>query len=401
MERWVTWAVLVPFAFLAGCGADEEAPEAEIVVDTLPNGAVHVQNPSTGLWGEDEGWSLVEEVRIGALEGDPAEMFQQVSMLAPDSRGWIHVLDRQAHEIRIFDENGEHVRTLGGPGEGPGELGPPIGMAVDPDDRVWAADMGNNRYTLWDRDGEVVTTRSRPVTLWPYAWDAGFDGDRLLEHTQIEGDPGDGTWGFLRVSASGDVPVDSLPTPPVDHQPESYEVRDDQGAMFTAVPFAPSEHRAVGRAGEHWFGVSDAYRLYRAGLDGDTLRIVERRHEPVPVASEEVTEFAERERTQQMEERGAEIDLDRIPDVKPPFEQVIVAGDGHLWVRTALPHGEERTRFDVFDPEGRYLGAVRAPEAFSSSPRPAIRDGRLWAQVADELDVPYVVGYRIEGYDGA
>lgn len=399
MERWVALTVVVPVAVLAACSSDEEGPEAEIVVDTLPNGAIHVQNPAAGLWEEGEEWTMEEAVRIGTLDGDPEEMFQQVSMLAPDSRGWIHVLDRQADEIRVFDETGQHVRTLGGSGEGPGELGTPIGVALDPDDRVWAADMGNGRYTVWDQDGEVVTTRNRPVPLWPYAWTAGFDGDRLLEHTRLDGGPEDEVPGFLRVSALDDEPVDSLPTPRVDHEPESYEVSDDQGAMFVAVPYHPGVQRAVDRTGELWFGRSDAYRLYQASLDGDTLRIVEREHEPVPVDEEEVREFAESEQAEQLEARGGDVDLDRIPDVKPAFEQVIVSDDGHLWVRTALPYGQERTRFDVFDPEGRYLGAVRAPEDLSSSPRPAIRDGFLWAQVVDDLDVPYVVGYRIEGRD--
>ena len=55
----------------------------------------------------------------------------------------------------------------------------------------------------------------------------------------------------------------------------------------------------------------------------------------------------------------------------------------------------EPTRFDVFDVDGTYLGQVEAPRGFARSPRPAIEGDRMWAVVRDELDVPYVVRFRI------
>jgi hypothetical protein len=49
----------------------------------------------------------------------------------------------------------------------------------------------------------------------------------------------------------------------------------------------------------------------------------------------------------------------------------------------------------VFEPDGRYLGAVRPPEGFSVSPEPVIRGDTMWAVSRDELDVTSVVRYRI------
>ena len=51
--------------------------------------------------------------------------------------------------------------------------------------------------------------------------------------------------------------------------------------------------------------------------------------------------------------------------------------------------------FDVFDPEGRYLGEVRMLFLLSTSPAPVIRDGMIYGTVRDELDVPYVVRARV------
>jgi hypothetical protein len=49
--------------------------------------------------------------------------------------------------------------------------------------------------------------------------------------------------------------------------------------------------------------------------------------------------------------------------------------------------------FDVFDPGGRYLGAVRLP--FTHNSVPIFRNNALYAVTVDELEVPYVVRARI------
>jgi hypothetical protein len=55
----------------------------------------------------------------------------------------------------------------------------------------------------------------------------------------------------------------------------------------------------------------------------------------------------------------------------------------------------EPVAFDVFEPDGRYLGMVRAPEGFSRSPRPVMRGDTVWAVVRGELEVPYVVRFHV------
>ena len=52
-------------------------------------------------------------------------------------------------------------------------------------------------------------------------------------------------------------------------------------------------------------------------------------------------------------------------------------------------------RFDVFEPDGTYLGAVAAPDAFSSFPAPVFSGDRVWAVTEDEQGIERVVRYRI------
>ena len=55
----------------------------------------------------------------------------------------------------------------------------------------------------------------------------------------------------------------------------------------------------------------------------------------------------------------------------------------------------EPPAFDVFEPDGRFLGHVRVPEDFRSSPDPIVRGDYVWAVARDELDVISIVRYKV------
>ena len=70
--------------------------------------------------------------------------------------------------------------------------------------------------------------------------------------------------------------------------------------------------------------------------------------------------------------------------------------EGNLWVElTATTAEEDGYLFDIFDPEGRYLGALRLPFPLQLSPEPIVRGGILYGATTDELGAPVVVRARI------
>jgi hypothetical protein len=201
------------------------------------------------------------------------------------------------------------------------------------------------------------------------------------------------------------IATDTFPIPELAE--EVYTIRFGGSEGVVRVPFsAQSVWRFDGREGL-WFGVNDAYRLYHRTLSGDTLMIVERDYERVPVTRSEMA--TARDSLGRLAERfgAGPIDYSRIPRVKPAFQTFVVDNQGYVWVVQTARVGSRSPdlTFDIFDPEGRYLGSV--PLEIGTSRRekwslvqwipPQIVDYRLVVTVRDETDVQHVVVYEIEG----
>ncbi len=63
--------------------------------------------------------------------------------------------------------------------------------------------------------------------------------------------------------------------------------------------------------------------------------------------------------------------------------------------RPALRYSEPAA-YDVFSPNGEFLGHVRTPTTFRSAPEPLVRGNHVWAVTRDEYDVARIVRFRVE-----
>jgi hypothetical protein len=164
---------------------------------------------------------------------------------------------------------------------------------------------------------------------------------------------------------------------------------------FVGVPFAPRLHTVFDDRGYLWFGEGDEYRIYQRRFSGDTVLVIEREYERLTVRSEEIDAWVNSPALSRFKEAGGAIDRSRIPAHKPVFNQLLLDDAGHLWVR--LVRDDSIATYDIFDPGGRYLGAVDAGERVATFPPPVIRGNRFHAVVRDSLDVPQIVRYVIRG----
>ena len=95
--------------------------------------------------------------------------------------------------------------------------------------------------------------------------------------------------------------------------------------------------------------------------------------------------------------QGMKVDWSKVAKTKPVTVSFFCDDEGNFWVNLEAATPEDDSRlFDLFDPEGRYLGAVRLPFSLRSNPEPIVRDDILYGITTDDLGAENVVIARIK-----
>jgi hypothetical protein len=401
---------------VAACGGGDGGARWTGTVDTLPSGAVRVTNPPRGIWEGGRPWRLSPALVLGEEEGAGPTLFGGISGLEVDAAGRIYVLDRQANELRIFTRDGAHVRSVGREGGGPGEYSNANGLAWLADDTLVVVDQRANRYTVLTAEGEYVRTVPRGLGFYGWTLSGGVQGDTIYERWYVE--QGDQRRLALLGSPLREhlIPTETPRVSPVPAPAgvlvgggrdtvllpalegaryEAFTVQTDRGGMSMGVPFAPGPVVHPDGRGGIWFGHGAEFRIIHASLAGDTLAEILLGVEPAPVTEAEVAEWEAGETVKQFRDMGGRLDLDRIPGTKPYFDGLYADPDGYLWVSVPVREGE--VQFRLFDPEGRYLGALQLTGMTRDPYVPmVVRGGRLHLIGHDELDVQRVYVFEIQ-----
>ncbi|MBF0283569.1 MAG: 6-bladed beta-propeller [Magnetococcales bacterium] len=96
-------------------------------------------------------------------EGEPVgtfgkEVLARPTGLARDAeRGIVYVADSQADDIKVFDDHGTLLRTIGKMGEEPGEFNAPTHLTFK-EGRLYVSDTLNARVQVFDRQDKLVLT---------------------------------------------------------------------------------------------------------------------------------------------------------------------------------------------------------------------------------------------------
>lgn len=422
MTRTTTLAISV----LTACGpqADSTGETPATQVETIADTTI-VRTLSGSVWTTEA--TLVPALSIGEVDGPQEYLFGQVASIAVDDARNVHILDGQAQEVRIFDPEGSYVETLGGPGEGPGEFAMADAVAVLPDGRVAVRDPIRMRIHVFgpatgDIDQWEYSTLGAPIGLKTLYADR--NGRTLLVTQNPEHRHARPYWHTIVFGPDG-TQLDTIAEPWIGYErPGLRAQREIQGggtaSVSEGVPFTPDFHWTFHPGGHLLTGFSADYRIELAHDDG-MLRI-ERDIGPVPVAAAE-RDYQRERIVRRM--RGLVPDWDwdgpPIPEHKPFFTGFHAGRDGRIWVRVTTegreirnedhdpddPRSravtwEEAIRFDVFEEDGTYLGAVMAPDEFDDYVVPVFDRDHVWWVTTDELGVQRVVRYDIrQGTDQA
>ena len=417
MRNSILRTVAVPLAIglAPACTTDSSPPAAgpDTVVETIGDTTV-VRTLSGSVWGAEA--TLVPEITIGRLEGADEYIFGRVWSIAVDDDWNVYVFDEQAHHVQVYDSAGVYVETLGGRGEGPGEFSRAEAIALLPDGRLVVRDPGHMRVQVFgpgpgERD-EWRYNAGNSYSMSPIHTD-GLGRTFLLARDMSRTD-------FvmqLIVLGPDGTPLDTIPQPSSGYEQATltagFSGPGGTGSSSAFVPFSPRFIWTVHPNGHFLTGVSSDYRIHLPS-DDDVLRI-ERALDPVPVSEGERESAAEPLiRSMRNTQPNWSWNGPPIPDHKPAFQALLAGKGGRIWVmlstegqaienenydpdnpRSAPVFWREALRYDVFEPDGTYLGVVVPPEDFDNHPLPVFDGDRVWAVTTDEAGVERVVRYRI------
>jgi len=399
-----------------------------------------------------------EEVfRVGAVDGEPWELFASIKRIAFDEHGNLYVFDDGGDSLEpdlrivVFDRSGAFVREFGRAGEGPGEFGRPASYGVMRNGIIVVGDRDHQAYHLFDASGRLlrmvhdrnVTTRnglsvsavvSGPIQVDPRGGavykttNEGIRRDTGIDHRSI----------WRRILGGEEIRSEVAVRawqPPREPQSDAFELSDDFGDIegddgpinvrelfrgITRTPiFEPRVLYGLLPDGSIVYSDSSAYALRIAPPDGEgPVRTITRPIEPRPV-----TERIKEEHKRKTEERRAArppspttrrleamraavggstrsepmISAREAPfySVVPVIQRLSTTWEGRIWVMRQGDEILEDGPIDVVSADGEYVGTFRA--GATKVPNAFGPAGLAVFIERDEFDVATVVVRRLPG----
>ena len=347
---------------------------------------------------------LMEDLRLGALEGAEEEMFGSVGAVAVTPGGTVVIADTQVPALRLFSSDGRYLGDAGREGEGPGEYRSLQGVRPHPEGfAVW--DPQNARVSVFNEEGAFLRSLRVPSGLYtsdPFQVDSA---GRFYVKSSGWTDPVTGAVSgkaWLVVGPEAEI-RGAIPIPKTEAEGPSFLISAWGGPLR---PFTVRNHAVLSPHGYRVDGRSNSYALYRPLNDGRILRI-ERSFTPVRPTKGERDQW---ERWIEFSERETGVRLGALPDRKPAFHDFQVDDDGRIWVRRHVVATEdpdppnrtsrrppltwhEPTTFDVLSSDGRFLGTLTFPAKTRFQTSSGLN---VWGTVIGEFGETYVVRFRIE-----
>ncbi len=392
----ITAALSAGLLFAFGCSsADPEIFGSCIgIVDTLTSDEIVIHNTGDPLWGPEEGWEIVEEMRFGAR--DDSVLFASILSLDVDTQGRLYVLDSYTQEIHVFDSSGAFVRTVGSEGSGPGEFEEASAVDVSEAGEIWVMEMQLGKLTILDAEGNYLRTERVNTTGWSYRpYPGGFDpmGHYNAMSLCYDYEEEDTKVMLARFDQSF-TPIDTIAIPQSPVEIDYFVHNDSEGGNYSVgVPFQGSFDWVFSANGNLWTLYTGTYELVEITAGCTPLRRVTKEYEPIPVTSADREEI--RDRFDWFIEQGGTIDEARNPRNKPVVENFFRDDEGNLWVMHS-ESGDSGSLFDIFNAEGQFLGEVGLPFNLDIHSGVIVQDGLLFGVTEDEEEGQMVVKVRIQ-----
>ena len=335
------------------------AGAARAVEETTVDGVLHVRNGAEPSGGTET--VVLEELwRVGGEDEDV--FFGLVAQVLVDDQNTVYLLDSQLSQVEVFSAEGEHLRTVGRQGEGPGEFNAAFDMVFMPDGTLGVSQSFPGKLVKIARDGTpagVFQPSFRDATAGGFlvlvnCLSAG--GNLVLAGLDIAFDQA--TFTQVRRNFVASFGEDGMVQTTYVSVEKTWELRDF--TLTDDLQDAVWGRLDVGADGKVVCGIPrNEYALTVFDRDGSVDRVIERAYE-----SWSRNEKARARQTAQDEgimrqlPPGADFE---VADLAPDIAALDVRADGSIWVMTSRSQFTAAPgdyTYDVFSPEGEFVKQV-------------------------------------------
>jgi hypothetical protein len=337
------------------------------------------------------------ELQIGSSSGQGGDLLFDVPDVLglPDRR--IAVVNRGTQEVRVFDEAGEFLFSVGGDGEGPGEFRDPIEIALLPPDTLVVWDWRLGRISVFASNGSFIrTTGLDPPASHPTG------------HFGVFGDPP----GFI-IASHDFHPPEGAESAPQFVNLLLYNMEGGLTDTLATLPYGSivrvdQERHLVGRpifqslgtfeTGEETLLLADGSRpeVEEYGNDGRLLQIIRWLPPDRKVLPEDGEAFKDRVLAGaegfRLEVLKMEFEVVPVADSFPAVRNLRISPSGRLWVRTYRPPRSDSETWWAFDSRGQVRCRLSVPTGLTIF---EIDDDYLLGKTEDEFGVEFVEKRRI------
>lgn len=326
---------------------------------------VVVKNPREPIYSEDL-VTFVEELVI--KENEEVYLFSNLNVIGVTEDESLYALDFKAANIKIFDKNGDYVKTFGKKGQGPGEFISPLSLLVTSQDEIMIYDIVTRRFSFYSKDGQFIKDLSSAKF--------SFINPKVDSKGNILG-----------------IIADRYSENPV------YDLRKFDSALnyvssYISIPIPDSQIYDLYRPKIHWtlteedkviFGYPAKYEFHIFNPDCSEIMKIEKEFTPIDITQEHI-DLAKKAASRFGEGMKLEISQHY-----PAYMYISVDEKNNVFVQTyyEVSNGLE-SFYDVFNPDGKYICKVK----LNALPQ-AWKNGKLYTIENDEDGFQVIKRYKV------
>ena len=321
-----------------------------------------------------------EDLSIGSEDKDGNIILYQLGIFMVDDAGRIYISDSEEVVLKVFDKNGNPIRSCGKKGDGPGEFQAIHHLEALPDGGCLILDQRSRRTTLFGENGDLLDSHKWQTSLGSllFAADDYFVAEETIfgENPKILAKQFNFSWEEVRSYG--------------EFKPRERKLIREQGiSIVMSRPFSPRSIFAGDRKKQLLYHcLNSEYLIEVYERSGDLLRKIHKVHEPLPLTDEDRTEFYKQFENAPNPTFLEVVKKVELPEFKNAMSRMIVDDQGNLWIEThekQMENGLEYTAYDIFNADGYYDAKVwldKQPGEFVNGKMYAIEtDEETWERV--------------------